>query len=451
MLQLFKTYNQNKSLFSSSEKILLTVSGGIDSILMCDLFFKAGFNFGIAHCNFQLRGIESELDEAFVKQLAEKYKVPFFSKKFHTSNYAEQEKISIQMAARYLRYEWFEEIRKKNKFKYIATAHHQNDSIETFFINLLRGTGIAGLHGILPKQGNIIRPLLFANKLQIESFVKKNKLLYREDSSNASDKYVRNKIRHHLIPLLKEINPNVESAIVNDIKYLSDVEFIYRNNIENKRLEIVTKKNNSITILIKKIQKLNPLSTYLFEFLKPYNFNFSIVEEIIKVLDGESGKQFFSPTHRLIKDRECLIIESKKETKELGQKKTDEAFLISKKSKKILLDNIQLSFKVESEKFNQQLVTDNNSVCLDFDKLDFPLEVRKWRQGDVFYPLGMTGKKKLSDYFIDKKLSRIQKENVEILISNGKIVWVIGHRMDERFKVTKKTLKIYFVKSVLLP
>ena len=174
MLQLFKTYNQNKSLFSSSEKILLTVSGGIDSILMCDLFFKAGFNFGIAHCNFQLRGIESELDEAFVKQLAEKYKVPFFSKKFHTSNYAEQEKISIQMAARYLRYEWFEEIRKKNKFKYIATAHHQNDSIETFFINLLRGTGIAGLHGILPKQGNIIRPLLFANKLQIESFVKKN-------------------------------------------------------------------------------------------------------------------------------------------------------------------------------------------------------------------------------------------------------------------------------------
>ena len=298
MLQSFQSYIQKENLFLSSDKILLTVSGGIDSTLMCELFHKAKLNFGIAHCNFQLRAEESNGDEAFVGTLAEKYNVPFHTTTFTTSAYAKKNKLSIQFAARQLRYLWFEEIREHYKYNYIATAHHQDDSIETFFINLIRGTGISGLHGILPKHGNIIRPLLFTTKNKIETYSKKHKLKYREDSSNASDKYVRNKIRHHIIPVLKELNNSLENTINKSIQHIREVELIYKNDIENKRLKIVKQENNSVSISIKKLKKLQPLSTYLYEFLKPYNFNADTVREIISAIDGTSGKRFFSATHR---------------------------------------------------------------------------------------------------------------------------------------------------------
>ena len=316
MLNSFTTYIKKEKLFSKTNTILLTVSGGIDSIVMCELFHQAGLKFGIAHCNFQLRGEESDTDELFVEELAEKYDVQFHSVSFNTAAYAKKNKLSIQLAARKLRYDWFEEIRSQFDYNYIATAHHQDDSIETFFINLIRGTGIAGLHGILPKQNSIIRPLLFTNKKEIELFAKKNKLKFREDSSNASDKYVRNKIRHQLIPLLKELNPNIHQTIADDIQRLSETEKVYKKEITNKRSKIITEDRNGIRISIKALKKLNPIAPYLFEFLYPLGFNSSTTDEIIESLNKQSGKQFFSATHRLIKDRDFLFIESRNKTKE---------------------------------------------------------------------------------------------------------------------------------------
>lgn len=439
MQQLFLSYINTEKLFISSDKILLTVSGGVDSIVMCELFHKSKLKFGIAHCNFQLRGKESDEDEKFVKQLAVKYNVPFYCKRFNTKEYVAQNNVSIQMAARELRYQWFEEIRNNEKYKYIATAHHTDDAIETFFINLIRGTGIAGLHGIVPKQGNIIRPLLFASKNKIEEYATTNKLKYREDSSNASDKYVRNKIRHHLIPLLKEINPAVENAINATIERLSEVEIIYKNEIEKQRTQLLKNENKTYSISIKELKMLNVMPTYLYEFLKPFNFNADTVKEISTALDGESGKQFLSPTHRLVKDRETLIIE---EYVGLGVKDLRIKIKIERNKKKLVVENLHFTFKIQNTKYI--IPKSKTTACLDYDKLQFPLEIRKWQQGDTFYPLNMKGKKKLSDFFIDNKLPLNRKENVWLLTSAGKIVWVIGMRIDNRFKVTDQTTKIYF-------
>ncbi len=455
MIGSLANYIEKEKLFYSADKILLTVSGGIDSMLMCELFHKAGFKFGIAHCNFQLRGAESDSDEAFVRTLAENYNVPFHFSAFDTAIYSKANKLSIQTAARQLRYKWFEEIREQYNYNYIATAHHKDDSIETFLINLVRGTGISGLHGILPKHGNIIRPMLFTSKNEIETYVKKHKLEYRSDSSNKSDKYVRNKIRLRIIPVLKELNPGLENTISNNIQHLRDVELIYKNDIEAKRSKIVKPDKNSISISIKQLNNLKPVTTYLYEFLKPYNFNSSTVEEIITALEGESGRLFFSETHRLIKDRKLLIIEPRiksQETKittlESKNKTKVSEILISKNQKEIKINRFKLIFKPEIYTADSEIPISPLSAVLDFDKLAFPLEIRKWQKGDVFYPLGMKGKKKLSDFFIDKKLSINQKENTWLLTSAGNIAWVIGHRIDDRFKITNKTLKIYFVELV---
>lgn len=446
MLNSFNTYIKKEKLFSKTDKILLTVSGGIDSIVLCELFHQAGLKFGIAHCNFQLRGEESDTDELFVEELAEKHVVQFHSVAFDTSTFAKKNKLSIQVAARQLRYQWFEEIRTQFDYKYIATAHHQDDSIETFFINLIRGTGISGLHGILPKQNNLIRPLLFTGKDQIEVFAKKNKLEHREDSSNASDKYLRNKIRHQLIPLLKELNPNISQTIAEDIQRLSDTEKVYKKEITNVNSKIIKEDKNGIRISIKELKKLNPIEPYLFEFLYPLGFNSATVDEIIESLTGQSGKQFYSATHRLIKDRDFLILESSSKHQVSGQKKSNHK--IKKSQKSLVIDEIKLNFKSISKTAHYNLQTTNESVNIDLDKIKFPLEIRKWEKGDTFYPLGMKGKKKLSDFFIDKKLSIFEKENTWLLTSNNKVVWVIGLRLDDRFKVTDKTKKIYFVERV---
>lgn len=447
MLKEFDTYIKKEKLFSKTDKILLTVSGGIDSIVLCELFHQAGLKFGIAHCNFQLRGEESDTDELFVEELAEKFGAQFHSVSFDTSAFAKKNKLSIQVSARQLRYQWFEEIRAQFDYKFIATAHHQDDSIETFFINLIRGTGISGLHGILPKQNNIIRPLLFTGKDQIEVFAKKNKLEHREDSSNASDKYVRNKIRHKLIPLLKELNPNIHTTIANEIQRLSDTEKVYNKEIENKRSKIITEDSNGIRISIKELKKLNPIEPYLFEFLYPLGFNSATVDEIIESLNGQSGKHFFSSTHRLIKDRDFLFIDTSIKTQVSGQKK-ESHHSIKKNQKSLVTDELNLNLKSIGKTANYKLQTTNTSANIDFDKLDFPLEVRKWKKGDTFFPLGMKGKKKLSDFFIDKKISISEKENTWLLTSKNQIVWVIGLRLDDRFKVTDKTKKIYFVERV---
>jgi len=469
VLTSFIEHIKKENLFSLTDNVLLTVSGGIDSILMCELFHKAGLKFGIAHCNFQLRSEESDGDETFVTTLAEKYNTPFHSVTFNTAAYAKKNKLSIQVAARQLRYHWFEEVRENCNYKYIATAHHQDDSIETFFINFIRGTGISGLHGILPKQGNIIRPLLFTTKKEIQAYAVRHKLKYREDSSNASDKYVRNKIRHFITPVLTELNPGIEKTFIKNIQHLRDVELIFREEIETKRAKIVKQGKSCVFISIKLLKTLNPITTYLYEFLKSFNFNASTVDEIVSALDGESGKQFFSNSHRLIKDRDLLILEAKMEKPEvrtgkrearnknresainkqqIGNKIVGNSFKILKNKENIGIDSFKLRFRKLSNFPNykpQAIITIAN---LDYEKLEFPLEIRKWQIGDVFYPLGMKGKKKLSDFFIDKKLSINQKENVWLLTSAGKIVWIIGLRIDERFKITEKTRKIYFVELV---
>jgi len=443
MLQSFFSHIKKDHLFLPSEKILLTVSGGIDSIVMCELFQQAKLNFGIAHCNFNLREEESDEDEIFVEALAEKYHVSFHSISFDTKSFAKKNKLSIQVAARQLRYDWFEEVREQFNYTYIATAHHRDDSIETFFINLIRGTGITGLHGILPKQGHIIRPMLFTNKEEIVSFAKKNKLKHREDSSNLSEKYVRNKIRLSLIPLLKELNPNIENTITEDIERLREVEIIFKNEIENKKNKIVIQETNNISISIKELKKLKPQSAYLFELLKPYGFNSANVREIIHSLDSISGKQFLSETHRLIKDREKLIIESC-----VSKTKQKNDHFISKTQMEIKIGTHQLQMSTGTifKKFKPS--PSKNIASLDLDKLHFPLEIRKWEKGDVFQPLGMKGKKKVSDYFIDEKFSVSDKENTWLLCSEGEIVWIVGQRLDDRFKITDKTKKIYFVSLV---
>ena len=438
MFELFTAFIKKEKLFLPNEKILLAVSGGIDSMVMCHLFHQAGFNFDLAHCNYQLRGSESNEDEEFVKAVALKYKVHLYSIRFDTAPFAETQDMSIQMAARELRYNWFEEIRNSYHYNFIATAHHQDDSIETFFINLIRGTGITGLHGILPKQGNIIRPLLFANKTNIIDFAEKSQLKFREDSSNASDKYLRNKIRHHIIPTLKEVNPSIENTLMNTIERLKDAETIVKTQVGKLRKEMVKQVGDTDTISIPELQILNPLSTYLFELLKPYQFNSSTSEEIKNALNGESGKVFYSKTHQVLKDRTLLIISKKKTDESTKQSQNQET---KKKAKGLEL--VKLESKILPA--NMEIPQSPNLAALDYDKITFPLTTRKWKEGDWFYPLGMKGKKKLSDFFIDNKLSLNQKENTWLLTSADNIVWVIGMRIDNRFKVTDKTKKIYLV------
>lgn len=438
MFESFLKYIKEQKLIDPSDKILLAVSGGVDSVVLCKLLHQAKIKFAIAHCNFTLRGEESDVDELFVEELAELYNVAFHSISFDTNSFAKKNKLSVQVAARELRYKWFEEIKTQFNFTLIATAHHQHDSIETFFINLLRGSGIRGLHGILPKQGDIIRPLLFANKVEIETFAKKNKLKFRRDSSNETDKYLRNKIRHKLIPLLSTINPSANKNIADTIENLREVETIYLKSIEKKRLKIVEEKNGLVKINIKELQKLKSLSAYLFEYLYPLGFNSKIIDDILESLNSESGKQFFSGTHRLIKDRKYLIISTN--DKIIDSKNIN----ISVSQKEIKVGSNKIVFKKMVHSKKVDLKASKDIAQVDFEKLKFPLQLRKWEHGDTFHPIGMKGKKKLSDFFIDQKFSLIEKENTMVLISDNTIVWVVGHRIDDRFKITDKTKQIYF-------
>jgi len=435
MLQQFHDFIEKQALCSPAGNILLAVSGGVDSVALVELFSKADYPFAIAHCNFQLRGKESDEDEKFVQELADKLGVVFFSTKFETEKFARKKGISIQMAARELRYSWFEEIRKENGFDCIAVATHRNDEIETVLLNLTRGTGIAGLHGIFPKQGKIIRPLLFATRKEIEDFAKAENTQWREDSSNTDDKYLRNKIRNQVIPVLKEINPNLEDTFSENIRHIRDVEEIFRAAIEQKRKEIVTQNENEWKIPIEKLKELKPLKTWLYELLAPFGFNESTVSGIISALDEQSGKRFFSSTHCLLKDRTKLIIFTI-ENQILGGE-----IEIEKKLSEIN-DPVHLKFNIV-EKSDFEMIKDKNVACLDYDKLQFPLKLRRWQNGDTFIPLGMEGKKKLSDFLIDEKISVNEKETIFVLVSGNEIAWVIDFRVSETFKVGNDTGKVF--------
>jgi len=443
MLQAFKDYIKSVQLFGQTDRILLAVSGGVDSIAMVRLFRDAGFNFGVAHFNFGLRGEESDADEAFVHDLAIQLEVPFYVKHFDTKQYACKHKISIQMAARDLRYAWFDEIITEFGYNFVATAHHLDDQVETFFINLLRGTGISGMHGILPKQGKIIRPMMFTSREMIMAFALERNIVWRDDRSNKSRKYVRNKLRHDVLAELYKINPQFSFKLNESISHLRDVEMIYNYHMAGVTADLVQHTPEGILISIDWIYEYEPHETYLFELLKPYGFTFSVVKEIVHSLDTFSGKVFYSSTHRLLRDRENFIIQP---LTELRAEPSDSEVVLLQRDLAQLDLPITL-FANETDQINDLPMGKASIACLDIDKLVFPLKLRKWKRGDWFMPLGLKGKKKLSDFFVDQKFSLAEKEKSWLLVSGEDIVWVVGKRIDNRFRITSKTKKAYVLSS----
>ena len=444
MLQAFREYIKSAGLFNTSDRILLAVSGGVDSVVMVRLFKEAGFNFAIAHVNFGLRNKESDEDEAFVKNLGEQANVPVFIRHFDTKQYAASQKVSIQMAAHDLRYAWFDEILSEHNYNYVATAHHLDDQAETFFINVLRGTGISGMHGILPRQGKIIRPLMFTTREKIMSYANTHKLKWREDRSNKSRKYLRNKLRLDVLSELYKINPFFSHKLNESIMHLRDVEAIYNNHIAGVTADLVQHKPEGVLISIDWIYEYEPHDTYLFELLKPYDFSYPVVKEIVHSLDTFSGKVFYSPTHRLLRDRENFIIQPLSDIN--AGSFPDETFLVPR-----IESHIEYPVCLcmhETDNISELPMGKSSIACLDADKLQFPLKLRKWEKGDWFIPLGLKGKKKLSDFFINQKLSLADKEKTWLLLSGNDIVWVIGKRIDNRFRITPQTKNAYVVSCI---
>lgn len=441
MLQQFKSFIQEQNLFDPSDRVLLTVSGGLDSMVMAELFHQAGFPFGIAHCNFQLRGEESDEDERFVESMAKHYQVPFYATHFRTADFANLHHVSIQMAARELRYAWFEEIREKEGYDSIATAHHLDDQVETFLINLLRGTGIAGLHGIPVRKGPVIRPLLFASREEIIGFAKEQHIPFREDSSNSTLTYTRNRIRHQLIPLLHSIDPNYANQITGTINRIREVEAILQPLIGKCRDKVIRREQERWMIEISELRKLKPLKAWMYELLSPFELNETTIRNIIRSLDQESGRSFRSASFRIIKDRSRLII-TPIVTKE--PEKVSESYLIEETTK-VVNNPIRLTLTSADGGSGLQISGAQNTATLDYDKISFPLLLRKWQPGDYFYPFGMNKRKKLSDFFIDEKIPIPDKESCWLLCSGNRIVWVTGHRIDHRYRVTSRTKKLLIV------
>ena len=433
--RLEKHIDQNLS-FLKKAKLVLAISGGIDSVVLAHLCKAFHLNFALAHCNFSLRGEESDTDEDFVLELAEQLDVEVFIQNFDTQAYADLHKRSIQMAARELRYDWFNELAKQLQFDYILTAHHADDNLETFLINFTRGTGLNGLTGIPEINGNIVRPLLPFSREAIEAYAETNKLKWREDSSNTSRKYLRNKLRHEVVPILKEINPQLLDSFQCTLDYLNDTANIVeeRLNTFSKRA-IATKDDSSISYKISELKKVNNPKAYLFELFKDYGF--TEWNDVVDLLNAETGKYVKSGTHRLIKHRDYLIL-----TDLCHSEQSEESILINENDKTVET-TLGILFFDEAD-----ALVDNSRNCIytDKDKLKFPLELRVWKQGDYFFPLGMKGKKKVSKYLKDEKLSLVEKENTWVLTSNGDIVWVVGMRADNRFKVTDKAKQILRIK-----
>lgn len=437
MLELFIQFISRHKLIDTHDRVLLAVSGGIDSVVMCELFHQSGIAFDIAHCNFSLRGEESDGDEQFVRSLAKRLNVKIYVKQFDTTTYAENEGVSIQMAARDLRFLWFKQLALDQIYTKIAIAHNLNDQAETFFINLLRGTGIAGLRAMKPYHDGFIRPLLSFSREEIVSFATEHDCVYREDSSNSSDKYLRNRIRHHLMPLLKELQPSLYPVFSENLERLAGTETVFLNEIERQRKSLVSLNGNRYLINIEKLIQLNSLQTYLFEFLRPFGFNESVVSQIISVLEDIPGKVFLSPTHRLIKDRELLIIEP------LSDSIHEPLEVLIEENTIISAAPFYIEFKILDR---HQFTAFNPSplmAWLDKDKLAFPLSLRRMQTGDRFRPLGMKGFRKLSDFLTDLKIPLPDKQNTWVVTSGADIVWVVGHRIDDRYKVTTQTKTIF--------
>ena len=439
LFQRYKDFIQQNDLFHPKDKLLLTVSGGVDSVVLCELCKQAGYEFVIAHCNFKLRDKESERDKEFVRQLAKKYGVEFFVKDFETEKYAEENRLSIQEAARNLRYDWFNELLKTpdSRLSATLTAHHADDSIETLLMNFFRGTGLYGLAGIPVKSpyANVRRPLLGFWKEELIEFASQNKLEFVEDSSNLSSKYTRNLFRNEIIPLIIQKYPQAKENLLDNISRFKEINILYQLSVAEFKKKLLKQKGNEIHIPIKQLMSYKS-KALIFEIISNFGFLEKQVDEMIKLAESESGKFIQSPVAlvRIIKFRNWFIISSSAPAQ-------SETIIIDDWTKSLQLPIGNLQFEnILSSDF--RFPTSSLIACLDADEIHFPLILRKWKQGDYFYPLGMKKKKKLSRFFIDQKFSKTDKENAWVLEMNKKIVWVIGHRIDDRFKITERTKKI---------
>ncbi len=434
-VQRFVKFIEQNNLFTAQNRILLAVSGGMDSVLMAHLFKAAGYNFGIAHCNFMLRGADADADQQFCQSLAQQLDVPFYTINFDTPQFANQHKLSVQIAARELRYNWFEQIRQQHGFKAIALGHHQNDTIETILLNLTRGTGIAGLHGIQPKNGHLVRPLLFMGRDEVKSIVEEQQIAYVEDASNASTKYARNKLRHEVVPVLKSLNPNLENTFENNLRHFRQLEKLLEQQVQTLNSALINYRDDEVSIAISEVKKLFPQQLLLFKLLQPFGFIEPVVDDLIAALDSQPGKAFRSATHNLIIDRGKLLI-----TPVAGLEpplpvtlNQDDVFAVYGQYRLNLL-----------HEETPLIVKDNPSATsIDAEKLVYPLTMRHWQQSDYFYPLGMKTRQKLSDFFVHQKVPLHKKSQVPLLVNgNGDIIWVAGYRPDDRYKVTRNTKKV---------
>ena len=428
MLQKFQNHTQQNFSFLKGKKLLVAVSGGMDSMVLVDLFQKLKFDFTLAHCNFQLRGTESDGDENFVVTYAKQNDITCFVAKFDTEKYSKAHKLSTQVTARNLRYNWFNEILEQEKFDYIVTAHHADDVVETFMINLSRGTGLDGLTGIPSQNGNIIRPMLPFSRKEIENYVLENKLKWREDSSNASDKYLRNKIRHHVIPVFKEINESFLQSFQNTLEHLNQEQSLINDAVQMVYEKVVSEENQQLKINISALLHYKNHKAYLYQWLNKYGF--SAWNDVYNLIEAQSGKQILSEKYILLKDRDFLILSKKEKT-------NFEEIVIHSITEKPNFP-LKLTLCNQSDISNQL----KNVIFVDENKIQFPLTIRKWKEGDYFYPFGMQGKKKVSKFFKDEKFTLFQKQDTWILESNNQIVWIIGYRADERFKTENTTQTI---------
>jgi len=426
---------------AKKDRLLLAVSGGLDSVVLAYLSTISGLDFAMAHVNFQLRGAESERDEAFVRHLADKYQKPFFVKKFDTVAIAKSEKSSIQVIARNLRYEWFKTFigNRVDQYKFLLTGHHLDDNIETMLMYFFRGTGISGLTGMPEKNGHLIRPLLKISRKQLKEFALEQNLDWVEDSSNSSDDYTRNFFRNQLIPSVTSIFPDLQLNLKNNLGRFSEAYILYEQAIGLHKKKLLKQTGSEIHIPILLLKKAVPLKTILFEIIKEYHFSPSQTDEIIRLMDSVNGKYVSSSSHRIIKNRGWLILAPANDE--------SAAHIVIDSESGVAYPEGRIQINIKSLEESEHFVTPPGTECLDGKKIKFPLLLRKWKSGDYFYPLGMKKKKKLARFFIDQKLSKTAKEKVWVLVMDSQIIWVVGHRIDNRFRTDDSTKKIFMIRN----
>lgn len=418
-----------------THSFLLAISGGVDSMVLLDVFQSLSLSFAVAHCNFGLRGTESDQDEQLVLEMCQSYGVECFTKKFDISEYKKENRVSTQMAARAVRYNWFDNLLKDQSFDFLVTAHHLDDSVETLFLNLSRGTGIEGLKGIQEKTAQVLRPLLSFSKEEIRKYAAKHSVAYREDKSNSSNTYKRNRLRNSILPLFREINPGfIETMAGNLSNFRESVEF-YRNKIEEEIRSILRETPDGFEIEVDKLKHSENSGLVGYECFKKFGFERSQSDQLLRVLQSDKpvGKEFFSPNFRMLVDRDKIFLRK-------IEKKKNEIYVINNENKFVTFD-LELTFN-HIPIGEIDLLADSQIAFLDAQKIKFPLQLRRWKEGDKFRPLGMNGKKKVSDFLIDRKMSRIEKEKTWVLLSEDRIFWLVGHRIDDSFKLTDSTQKV---------